>query len=276
LFLPGLSPGYFSQLPALPVASSGEAGIMIEDIAVVSPSRLLVSDHINTLRLVDSVDGGNVSCVCLPSVPDGVCLLRDGLAAVTQRLKQQIQFIRVDGDTLSLDKSIKVKGPVIGISACDSHLVVTYDRSVGVETITLDGRVIDEMDNKKAGKQVFKHPYYITTTSSGDIFVSDCGNRTIIQMDRTLRITRTFSSPMLKKPRGIVSVGTDQLLVADQEGNSIVVLNPTNGTVTPLLGQADGIQKPWAVAWCPDSKKLYVGSDKRQSTLSVFKERIEH
>jgi len=222
------------------------------------------------------VNGGNVSCVCLPSVPYGVCLLHDGLAAVTQRGEQQIQFIRVDGDTLSLDKSIKVKGPVIGISACDSHLVVTYDSPGRVKTITMDGRVIDEIDNQKAGKQVFKWPYFIATSNSGDIFVSDSGTSTIIQMDRTLRITRTFTSPMLKEPHGIVSVSTDQLLVADLERNSIVVLNTTNGTVTPLLGQADGIQKPWAVAWCPDSKKLYVGSDKRQSTLSVFKERNEH
>jgi len=95
-------------------------------------------------------------------------------------------------------------------------------------------------------------------------------------MDRDLRITRTFSSPMLKQPQGIVSKGTDQLLVANLKGNSIVDLNPTNGTVTPLLGRADGIQKPQAVAWCPASKKLYVGRDGYQKTLSVFKVRNEH
>ena len=236
-----------------------------------------MSDYTNDkLRLVDSVNCGNVSCVCLPSAPRGVCFLHDGLAAVTYRVKQQIQFIRVNGDTLSLDKFIKVKGLVIGISACDSHLVVTYDEPGRVETITMDGRVIDEMDNQKAGKQLFKWPCYITTTSSGDIFISDCGNSTIIQMDRNLRITRTFTSPMLTSPHGIVSVSTDQLLVADQDSHSIVALNPTNDTVTPLLGQADGIQEPQAVAWCPASKKLYVGSDKRQSTLSEFEVRNEH
>ena len=57
---------------------------------------------------------------------------------------------------LSLDKSINVKRPVIGIPARDSHLVVTYDFPGRVETLTVDGRVIDEMDNKKAGKQVFQ------------------------------------------------------------------------------------------------------------------------
>jgi len=259
------------------VTSSGEGLIWIHDIAVVSPSRLLMSAYTSyTLRLVDSVNGGIVSCVCLPSRPEGVCLLHDGLAAVTQRCKQQIQFIRVDGDMLSLDKSINVKGPVIGISACDSRLVVTYGDPGWVETLTMDGRVIDEMNNKKAGKQVFKWPYYIATTSSGDIFVSDFGTHMIIQMDRNLRITRTFSSPMLKKPCGIVFVSTDQLLVADMESHSIVVLNPTSGTVTSLLGQSDGIQQPRAVAWCPASKKLYVCRAGSQTTLSVFKVRNEH
>jgi len=280
LFLPGLSPGCFSQLPALPVSFRDEGGIRIHDVAVLSPSRLLVSDSTNgTLRLVDSVNGGVLSHVCLSCATHGVCVLQDSRVAVTQLGRQKIQFIRVDGDTLSLNKSISVKGPVIGISACGSHLVVTYegyDELDGVETITVDGRVIDKMNNEKAGKQVFEYPYYIATTSNGNIFVSDSGTCTIIQMDRTLRITRTFTSPMLKQPFGIVSVSTDQLLVADQEGNSIVVLNTTNDTVIPLLGRADGIQKPQAVAWCPASKKLYVGSDKRQSTLSVFEVRNEH
>ena len=259
------------------VTSRDERKFTIHDIAVVSPSRLLVSDSTNgTLRLVDSVNGGVLSQLSPQGYPWGVCLLGNGRATVALFVKQQIQFIRVDGDTLTLDKSIKVKGFVIGISACDSHLVVTYGEPGRVETITVDGRVIEEMDNKKAGKQLFQYPYHITISNSGDVFVSDCGTRTVIQMDRTLRITRTFTSPMLKEPFGIVSVGTDQLLVADKEGNSIVALNPTNGTVTPLLGQADGIQEPGAVAWCPASQKLYVGRDGSQTTLSVFKVRNEH
>jgi len=94
-------------------------------------------------------------------------------------------------------------------------------------------------------------------------------------MDRILRITRTFTSRMLKQPHGIVSVGTDQLLVADLERNSIVDLNPTSGIVTPLLGQADGIQ-PEAVAWCPARKKLYVTRAENHWTLSVFQVRNEH
>ena len=159
----------------------------------------------------------------------------------------------------------------MNISALDSsHLVVTYPDPGRVEMMTIDGRVIDARDNQKTGNYLFQYPNYIAISNRRGIYVSDLTTRTITQMDRTLHITQIFTSPMLTSPYGIVSVGTDQLLVADKDSDSIVVLNPTSGTVTPLLGQADGIQQPWAVAWCPASKKLYVGSWGRHTPVSVF------
>ena len=65
-------------------------------------------------------------------------------------------------------------------------------------------------------------------------------------------------------------MSTDELLDADLKSNSIVVLNPTSGVVTLLLVQTDGIQYPWAVALCTTTKKLYVGRNTRQTSLSVF------
>jgi len=195
----------------------------------------------------------------------------DGKAAVALYNVKKIQFIHVVGDTLTLDRSIDVKDNPMSISAYDSsRLVISYASPGRVEMMTMNGQVEDEVDNQKAGKELFRNPYFIATTSSGDIFVSDYGTHMIIQMDRTLRITQTFTSPMLTSPLGIVFASTDQLLLADEKSHSIVVLNPTSGTVTPLLGQADAIQEPRAVAWCPASKKLYVGRCGSQKLLSVF------
>jgi len=254
------------------VTSSGEKGIDISDIAVLSPSRLLVRDWTNnTLRLMDSVNGGVLSQVSPPSCPWGLCLLGGGGAAVVLYSLKKIQCVRINGDKLSLDRSIDVKEDPVGISAFkSSNLVVSYQDPGRVEMMTMGGRVIDAVDNQKAGKQLFQYPYFIATSNNADIFISDWGTNTITQMDVSLQITRIFTSPTLTLPRGIVSVSTDQLLVANRASHSIVVLNPTNGTMTPLLGQADGIQVPWAVAWCPASKKLYVGRDGRQTTLNVF------
>ena len=267
-----LQPGSLSRQRDLMVTSSGEEGIEIPDIAVLSTSRLLVSDWVNcTLRLVDSVNGGVLSQVSLPGWPRGVYHLRDKEAAVTLNNVQKIQFVRINSDKLSLDRSIDVKGRPLSVSAFDSsHLVVTYEYPGMVEMMTIDGRVIDIADNQKAGKQLFSNPFSIAISNRREIYVSDRNTCTITQMDRTLRITRTFTSPMVTSPHGIVSVSTDQLLVADEASHSILVLNPTSGTVTPLLGQADGIQQPWAVVWCPVSKKLFVGSWNRQTAVSVF------
>jgi len=184
---------------------------------------------------------------------------------------KQLQFCRIVGDSLSLDESIQVNDNVLGVSACgSSHLIVSYRSPGGVNIMTMDGRVTDEVDNQKTGKQVFQQPSTIAMSNSGDIFVSDLGTSTIIQMDRIMRITQTFTSPMIKNPWGIVSVSTDQLLVAGRNSDSIVVLNPTSGTVTPLLGKTDGIQQPLAMAWCPASKKLFVDRNGDQTALSVF------
>ena len=254
------------------VTFSGEARIFILGIAVISPSNLLVSDWTNDkLRLVDCVNGGVLSQVSLSGKPCRLCFLGGGGAAVLLNREKEIKYFRINGDKLSLDRSFEVKKDPVGISAFDSsNLVVSYQNPGRVEMMTINGRVIDAVDNQKAGKQLFQYPNFIVTSTRGDIFVSDCGNCTIIQMDRTLRITRTFTSPMQKQPYGIISVSTDQLLVVDKDSQSIVALNPTNGTVTPLLGQAEGIQLPLAVAWCPTSKKLYVGRAGSQPAVSVF------
>jgi len=254
------------------VTSRGEKRIAIKDIAVLSPSRLLVSDWTNDkLRLVDSVNGGVLSLVSLLGWPYGVCLLGGGGAAVVLKKIKKIQCVRINGDKLSLDRSIDVKEDPVGISAFDSsNIVVSYENPGRVEMMTIGGRVIDAVDNQKAGKQLFQYPHFIVTSNKDDIFVSDWGTNTITQMVVSLQITRVFTSPLLTSPCGIVSVSTDQLLVANTGTNRIVALNPTNGTVTPLLGQADGIQQPLAVAWCPASKKLYVGRHGRHTAVSVF------
>ena len=267
-----LSPGCMTRLKELTVTSPGDVGLFIPDIAVFSPSRLLVADFYHgTLMLLDSVEDRTVSKVKLSTSPLRICLLTDGRVVVTLDKMRKIQFCRVDGETLSLDRSIDVNIEGQGIAECDNgNLIVSCLNPPKVVMMTMDGQVIDEMDNEKAGKYLFSDPYFVATSASGNIFVSNVCTKTIIQMDRTLCTTRIFTSPMLTSPRGIVSVRPDQLLVADRDSNSILILNPTSGEVTLLLGQADGIQSPWAVAWCTYNKKLYVGFVEYSKTLSVF------
>jgi len=153
------------------VTSRGEDGYQINDIAVVSPTRLLVTDHTNrTLRLVYSQNGSVVSQVSLPGLPFGVCLTGDGRAAVNLPNETRIQFVRLDGDTLSLDKSITVKGFVLGIVSSNNHLVLSYLDPGRMERITMEGRITHGLNNQTAGRELFKEPYFMTTSHDGHIY----------------------------------------------------------------------------------------------------------
>jgi len=253
------------------VTSPSESGYRILDIAVVSPTRLLVTDYTNcTLRLVDSQNGGVVSQVSLTGAPWRVCLTGDGRAAMNLPGEKRVQFVRVDGDTLSLDTSITVKGTVVGLVSSSNHLVISYRDSGRVEKITMEGRVTHELNNQTAGRELFNCPYFITTSHDGHIYISDHGTHTIVQLDHNLQVLQVFTSPMMKGPRGIVSVSNNQVIVADYGSHNILVLDTTTGTMTPLLGQAEGIQGPFTVGWCPDSQKLYVGLSGEIRSLIVY------
>jgi len=266
-----LTAGCLRREKDLDVTSRGEGGYYIQDIAVVSPTRLLVTDNINrTLRLVNSQNGGVVSQVSVPGGPYGVCLTGDGRAAVTLPNEERIQFVRLDGDTLTLDKSTTVKRSVYGIMSSNNHLVVSYTVPVRVERITMEGRVTHELNNQTAGRELFKYPHFITSSHDGRIYVSDQGTHTITQLDHNLQVLQVSTSPTMKTPAGIVSVSNNQVIVAGRNSNNILVLDTTTGTMTPLLGQAEGIQLPWTVGWCPDSQKLYVGLAGVIGILNVY------
>jgi len=272
LLFPALTAGCLHREKDLDVTSRGENGYRIWDIAVVSPTRLLVTDYTNhTLRLVDSQNGGVVSHVSLTGTPWGVCLTGDGRAAVTLPSEKRVQFVRVDGDTLSLDKSITLKGTVVGIVSSNNHLVVSYQNPGRVERITMEGRITHELNNQTAGRELFKRPNFITTSHDSHIYISDSGTHTIVQLDHNLQVLQVFTSSMMKGPRGIVSVSNNQVIVADYDSHNILVLDTTTGTMTPLLGQAEGIQCPYTVDWCPDSQKLYVGLAGEKTSINVYR-----
>jgi len=65
------------------------------DIALVSPSELLACDYWSkTVYLVDTIEGGVVAKVSTPGRPRRICVLREGISAVTLGGKK-VQFLKV-------------------------------------------------------------------------------------------------------------------------------------------------------------------------------------
>jgi len=265
-----LTPGCLSRERDLQVTSPGDGEIRIPDIAVVSSSRVLVTECTNTVRLLDSQGGKLVSKLPLSSRPYRVCLLRDGRAVVTLPNQKRIQFIRVEGDTLSLDGTIDANGEVYGLAGHNNHIILSFRDPVKLEKITMTGGVTHQLNNHTAGRELFKWPYFITSSHDGNIFIADSGTHTISQLDQNLQVVQTFTSPMLKSPAGIVTVSNTQLLVVGRNSNNILMLDTTTGSMTSLLGQTEGIQDPLALGWCPVSRKLYVVLGRYNTTINVY------
>jgi len=247
-------------------------GGSINDIAVVSDTRLLVIVHATTkVILVNSQTGGTVAQVTLKGGPRRLCMF-DNIRAVVTLDDNSLQFININGDSLELGRSFRVNGDVWGISRSEDRLIVSYESPPWLEVLSMDGRVIHTFSNQAAGVDVFKGPYFISTSAAGMVYVSNRSKSTITQLDSNLHAIRTYSDPILQGPRGIISVSADQVLVCSHENHRILLLCPSTGAITSILGQQDGIKEPYALTYSPSQRKLYVVPDEWSGRIQVFQQ----
>jgi len=228
-------------------------------MAVVSPYMLLVSNYYKQcVQLLDCLKGKVVSEVKLQGWPCRMCLIDRNTAAVQVGVRK-IQMIKVKDNTLTKDRELTVSDGVFGLTSSRNSLVVSYVSQPWLAVISLDGKVLHQLG--KSGKsQHFKYPDFMCTTPGGSVFISDNGTNTITKVDASLNILQTFTSPLLQEPLGITAVTDDQILVCSISNHSIVLLQPSTNTMSTLLGEDDGIEKPYSLTYCPDQKKVYVAS----------------
>ena len=261
------------QQPPLPLSSSGEEYYII-DMVVVSGRRLLLTDvkHKSVL-LVDSEESGVLSTVTVPYEPYGVCMVDAARAAVALKKVKLIQYVNVNSDSLTLGKGEPVGGKVCGVSLLGNMIVVTYTEPPAVEVVTQEGKQLHRLDNKSAGRELFKSPEYVAV--SGDrVFVSDFLTNTITMLSDQLQLLATFSQhDLLLMPRVIVSLNDDQLLVCGRWSHNIVLLQPSSGRMSAILEKKDGVCMPKVLAFCHHSRTLYVVPG--CSTTSIERYRLE-
>jgi len=240
----------------------------IQDMTVVTPDTLLVSKITKKrVQLVDSRKGEVLSEVQLPGAPGRMCLTDRNTAAVAM-LGQKIQMIQVKDKTLTLGRVLTVREDIYGITSRSSNLVVSYSKPRWLEVISMEGKSLHQFHT--TGKtQHFKHPWFMCTTPSETILISDWGTNKITKVDESLNILQTFTSRLLQSPHGITVVTEDQILVCSRGNHSLLLLQPSTNTVSTLLEEEDGIKRPWSLTYCPDRKKVYVALS-YTNTIKVY------
>lgn len=210
--------------------------------------------------LAESETGQVLSEIVVQDSPRSLCMTSTHLAAATLA-NETIQFIQVSENTLEEDSTVNIGVNVYGIAAHRNNLVVSCVPPA-VMIISKDGEVIHKLDNQLAGREVFKTPRYITTSSDGSIFVADFRKNTISRLDGSLTILQTLSGPLLNSPHGIIAINRDKLLVCNKSNNNIVEIRPSSDTMTILLEKQHGIDYPINICLCKKQKKVYVVSEK--------------
>jgi len=228
----------------------------------LSDNRLLVAGHLeSSVKLIDTTSGTVACSTLLSAMPWTICMYDGDTALVTLPMKKLIQFIRIDGKTLKLAKTMNVSGYIQGITTFRENIVVSYAFPSGVEMLSRTGSLKVRIDNTTAGREVFMCPDYLTTsTDQQSIYVSDGETHIITRLDNRLHILQTFTHDLLRCPTGITAMSDDEILVATCVSNTIVSLQPSTGTCEKLLGEEDGIVEPKAIAYSPTQKTLYVSS----------------
>ena len=247
-------------------------GRSIWAIAVVSDTRLLyIVNLTKKVILLNSQTGGTVAQITLKGSPHRVCMIDNTMAVVTLGNKG-LQFININGDSLEFARSIRVNGIVWGISRSEDRLIVSYVSPPRLEVLSMDGRLIHTFSNQAAAVDAFQWPIFISTSADDMIYVSDGSKSTITQLDSNLRVTRTYSDPILRKPYGIICVSADQLLVCSHNNHRILLLYPSTGGITRILDLQDRIMEPYALTYSQSLKKLYVVPYECSGRIQVYQQ----
>jgi len=231
--------------------------ILITDMAAVTPDTLLISSAgFSCVQLLDSRKGQLLCKVQFQDKPGTMCRTDRNTAAVCVG-EDEIQMIQVKDKTLTLGKVVAVGKHVLGITFSRNTLVVSYRQKPWLEKISMDGKVLKQFAMRKYPRH-FKAPEFMCSTPGGSVFISDHETNRITQVDASLNLLQTFTSPLLKKPHGIIAVTEDQILVCSPGKHSIVLLQPSTNTMSILLGEEDEARGAYSLAYCPDQKKLFV------------------
>jgi len=245
--------------------------VYFEDMAAVTPGTLLISNGIKKrVQLLDRRKGRFLCKVQLQDAPGRMCLTDRNTAAVCVGL-DKIQMIQVEDKTMTLCGVVTVGKYIRGITSSRNTLVVSYRKKPWLEKVSMGGKVLKQFDNE-GNSQHFQCPDFLCSTPDGSVFISDLDREMITQVDTSLNILQTFTSPLLKWPKGITAVREDLILVCSysRENDSIMLLQPSTNTMSTLLGRDDEIYLPNSLAYCPDEKKLFVKSGTSNKVIKVY------
>ncbi|KAL3887290.1 hypothetical protein ACJMK2_027233 [Sinanodonta woodiana] len=234
------------------------------DVAVLDDGTPVITDFHNKKVKAFDVTGNCVAHITLPSWPHGIADVGKSTFAVTLPEIFMVALIKMEGESMKLQKRIKIIKQYRGIccqiseNPSDSKLIVSSCASNNqcVDVLNIEGEVLMSFreDTRFPGKQLFTWPYYVTTNLTGDIIVSDCETKTgLVYLAKSGQIKHDCLAIgiVIQDPRGICADVMGNVYLADKSAHVIHSLTAGGEYVKAVVTGRDGLVQPIAVSISP-------------------------
>ena len=262
-------------LPAINIMTpQDELKPLLTGLTSLCPNKILAVDRYNsTLKEIDTRANTLTSQLSLPGRPWDLTLLPMNQAAITLPENQNIIFISTKG-RLSLLRSISVNGECYGIASVDSNIVVSYGSPSKIEIMNVTGRVMKTVTKGSRYERMYTGPEYIAVgreLSEEKIYRSNFETSIITKVSIKGKVLGKYKHTQFRDILGLICVGEGQGLICNSGRNTVDVVRNDGMDAVTLLDRTHGIERPRALCFCPEQATLYVSSDTKGGTISLFK-----
>ena len=191
----------------------------------------------------------------LTAQPRGIAVIGPRELVVALLAVKQLQIIRVQGNTLTLARTVTcTRSPSQLSRVSDTELAVAWDKGLGI--IDLNGQERSYFDKDKTGRAIpfYPHNAIEVDAESNRLFHSCCGNNTVYCMSYTGDVHFSYSNN-LRYPCDMATDRDGNLYICSYGTHRIHQISPTGQHIRTL---DPGITKIFTVCFNPAGDTLTV------------------
>ncbi|WAR31345.1 TRIM9-like protein [Mya arenaria] len=226
----------------------------------LTDGRILLADRTNRKLKLFTSNFNPITELSLSSKPWDVTRITEKEVAVSLPAECRIQFVSIDGNFMSLVRSIGTDEPCFGICHTEGKiLTVTYDGDPpNLKVLSMGGKELTYVCVDDDGFTLFSKPVYVACTpKASQIYVSDERLGCVVNLKETGELNFAYSAMDLGNAAGIALDTDGNIYVCGATSNSVHVVSP-NGERVKVLITGEHITYPRAIAFEPREKKLLV------------------
>ncbi|XP_060573393.1 uncharacterized protein LOC132731252 [Ruditapes philippinarum] len=250
---------------------------LISSLLVLSEHTLLILNWKECSLVIYKLEMSQANCmddIKFETSPSCIAKVSDYKVAVTFRDKRMIRMITFSEDMKVLDiTDIPVNGTCTGVAYRNPYLVVSYWDPAVVKILSMSGEVVKTFDKDDDGQKLFIKPCcLIVSPDNTMIYVSDHDKHTVTCLNYDGKVKAVYKDDQLRTPRQLAVDEYGSVYVCGLHSVNIHQLSSDLTRVKILVDISHGLDPPWSVAYCQNTKRLFVGMSNKIKVFHVLLE----